>query len=223
MPINDKYGLLIFNFTLFSLFWKNSRVLLQSTWLLQIGNITSETSSMVTSYNQPIPPCHNDQLLWWLGSVSLVLCWHLLVGLGSQMPLKVAESSFGILVRFRKMQDRKELGLNSSAKYLRKRYRCSEIFFLFNIVNKSSLWWRRNLVSMRFNMMNWLLETISLVLVMIGEYKLSIILYLLVTSCGTPLVYYLGIEENRRLAREHFNSRIRIFKKNKVAAWGFNI
>ena len=71
---------------------------------------------------------------------------------------------------------------------------------------------------MRFNMMNWLLETISLVLVMIGEYKLSIILYLLVTSCGTPLVYYLGIEENRRLAREHFNSRIRIFKKKKVAA-----
>ena len=71
---------------------------------------------------------------------------------------------------------------------------------------------------MRFNMMNWLLETISLVLVLIGKYKLFQILYLLVTSCGTPLVYYLGIEENRRLAREYFNSRIRIFKKKKVAA-----
>ena len=71
---------------------------------------------------------------------------------------------------------------------------------------------------MRFNMMNWLLETISLVLVMIGEKKLSTILYVLFTSCGTPLVYYLGIEENRRLAREYFNSRIRIFKNKKVAA-----
>ena len=76
---------------------------------------------MVTSYNQPIPPCHNDQLLWWLGSVSLVLCSHLLVGLRSQSLLKVADSSFGILVRFRKMQDRRDLGLSSSAKYLRKR------------------------------------------------------------------------------------------------------
>ena len=29
------------------------------------------------------------------------------------------------------------------------------------------------------------------------------------------LVYFLGIEENRRLAREHFQSRMRIFTKNK--------
>ena len=29
------------------------------------------------------------------------------------------------------------------------------------------------------------------------------------------LVYFLGIEENRRLAREHFQSRIRIFTRHK--------
>ena len=32
------------------------------------------------------------------------------------------------------------------------------------------------------------------------------------------LVYFLGIEENRKLAREHFQSRIRIFKRNQVAS-----
>ena len=30
-------------------------------------------------------------------------------------------------------------------------------------------------------------------------------------------VYFLGIEENRRVAREHFQSRMRIFTKTKVA------
>ena len=30
--------------------------------------------------------------------------------------------------------------------------------------------------------------------------------YILVMSCGTPIVYYLGIEENRQQAREHFST-----------------
>ena len=84
---------------------------------------------------------------------------------------------------------------------------------------------------MQFNMMNWLLEIISLIPVMFVENVFLNILYLLVNSCGTPpvilihlplfiypiffLVYFLGIEENRRLAREHFQSRMRIFKRNK--------
>ena len=65
-------------------------------------------------------------------------------------------------------------------------------------------------------MINWLVETVSLIMVMFGENLLFIILYLLVTSCSTPLVYYLGIEENRRVAREYFQSRMRIFRKNKL-------
>ena len=62
-------------------------------------------------------------------------------------------------------------------------------------------------------MINWLLETVSLLLVMFNEKQILTILYLLITSCGTPLVYYLGIEENRQKAREYFQSRMRIFKK----------
>ena len=84
-------------------------------------------------------------------------------------------------------------------------------------------------------MINWLLETVSLVLVMIKDDVFLTIFYLLVNSCGTPLVilftffchislflflvYFLGIEENRRMAREHFLSRIRIFKRNQVASF----
>ena len=98
--------------------------------------------------------------------------------------------------RFRKIQDNKINGLSSSAKIARK---------------------RRNLVSMQFNMINWLLETVSLILVMIKTNQIFNILYVLVTSCGTPLVYCLGIEKNRQTAREYFQSRMRIFRKNRVA------
>ena len=99
-----------------------------------------------------------------------------------------------LLSRFRKRQDNK-VGLSSSAKKARR---------------------KQNLVSMQFNMINWLVETVSLFLVIFEDYEFFTILYLLVTSCGAPLVYYLGIEDNRLKAREYFQSRIRIFRK-KVA------
>ena len=73
------------------------------------------------------------------------------------------------IIRFRNKQDEKVIGLSSSARALRK---------------------RRNLVSVQFNFMNWLLETTSLSLLMIGD-RWNVVLnllYLLVNSCGTPLV-----------------------------------
>ena len=69
---------------------------------------------------------------------------------------------------------------------------------------------------MQFNMINWMVEAVSLFLVMFNESEFFDILYLLVTSCGTPLVYYLGIEDNRKKAREYFQSRMRILKKSEV-------
>ena len=101
------------------------------------------------------------------------------------------------MFRFRKRQDRIAPGLSISARNARR---------------------TRNLVSMRFNMINWLLETVSTSLVLVGENRFFTILYLLVNSCGTPLVYYLGIEDNRREAREHFQSHVRIFKRRKDAS-----
>ena len=77
--------------------------------------------------------------------------------------------SFAILLwnRFRKNQDKRAPGLSITARKTRR---------------------TRNLVSMKFNIMNWLLETVSTVLVLIGENRFFTILYLLVNSCGTPLV-----------------------------------
>ena len=47
---------------------------------------------------------------------------------------------------------------------------------------------------MRFNMMNWVLETISIILVTIDEDNVFVtLLFLLVTACGTPLVYLLNV------------------------------
>ena len=98
------------------------------------------------------------------------------------------------------MQDNRITGLSTQAKMTRK---------------------KRNLVSTKFNMFNCLLEGgAGLIVFMVKEKILFNILYLLVTSCGTPLVYYLGMEENRRKAREYFQSRIRIFtpcRGNQVA------
>ena len=74
-------------------------------------------------------------------------------------------------IRSRNKQDENVTGISKSAKVLRK---------------------RRNLVSIQFNLMNWLLETISLILVTIGDNVFWTILYLLLNSCGTPLVVLLN-------------------------------
>ena len=71
--------------------------------------------------------------------------------------------------RFRKKQDENATGISSSSKVLRK---------------------SRNLVSMRFNMFNWMLELVSVLLVMIGENPLLADFHNLVNSCGTPMVSF---------------------------------
>ena len=68
---------------------------------------------------------------------------------------------------------------------------------------------------MKFNLWNWILETISTLIVIIIKNSYSTVIYLLITSCGTPLVYYLGIEENRRQAKARFKEHIKMFKKGR--------
>ena len=71
----------------------------------------------------------------------------------------------------------------------------------------------QNLVTMKFNMINWTLDTtITLALFLVSSTSpLTLILYLTVMSCGTPIVYFMGIEENRQRARDYFRSNMRIF------------
>ena len=75
----------------------------------------------------------------------------------------------------------------------------------------------KNIVTMKFNMLNWVLETIVNILILFNISKLTIVIYITFMSVGTPLVYFMGIEENRKMAKEHFKTHIKIFKrKNQV-------
>ena len=71
----------------------------------------------------------------------------------------------------------------------------------------------RNMVTMKFNMFNWMLETVSTLMMFIFIHRFSTLLYVLVNSCGTPLLYVMGIEENRKMAKEYFKYRMRIISK----------
>ena len=66
---------------------------------------------------------------------------------------------------------------------------------------------------MKFNLINWALETVSTILVIIIPGEIIIIVYILINSCGTPLVYFMGIEENRQATKRLLMSKIRIVQK----------
>ena len=72
---------------------------------------------------------------------------------------------------------------------------------------------------MKFHMFNWILETLSTILVLIdlNLNRFSTLIYIFTISYGTPLVYFMGIEENRKMAQEHFRANMRVFSKNKVS------
>ena len=79
--------------------------------------------------------------------------------------------------RFTLLQNKNTVGLSEAARAKRK---------------------RRNVVTMKFNLLNYLLETVSMVLTLAVRGYLVGLLQILVTSCGTPIVYYLGMEDNRQ-------------------------
>ena len=97
-------------------------------------------------------------------------------------------------VRFREKQNKTVSGISENARKKRK---------------------NRNLVTMKFNLLNWLLEIISTLMVLIDINRFFTLLYVVVGSCGTPLVYFIGIEENRKCVQEYFKLSIRISKRNK--------
>ena len=50
---------------------------------------------------------------------------------------------------------------------------------------------------------------------MISKTDLTVMIYMLVVSCGSPMVYLLGMEENRKKTKEMFRSKIEVFEKKK--------
>ena len=91
---------------------------------------------------------------------------------------------------FLKNQNNKHLGLNEVARTLRK---------------------RRNLVTVKYNLFNWIFETANLLFVLVSPKNNFI--YLFCMSCGPPILYFMGIEENRKATEEYFKSKIRVFDK----------
>ena len=97
-----------------------------------------------------------------------------------------------ISLRVRRSVDNKAPGLSEVARLKRK---------------------NKNLVTMKFNMINSVLEMVATLIVMIRTDELFAVFYIFFTSCGTPLVYYMGIEENRIKAEEYLKENIETFKK----------
>ena len=92
---------------------------------------------------------------------------------------------------FQKTQNEKNVGLSQRASTSRK---------------------RRNLVAAKFNLFNWILETASILLVVVSSRDFQM-LYIFCISCGPPLLYFFGMEENRRAAEDYIKSNIRVFNK----------
>ena len=57
---------------------------------------------------------------------------------------------------------------------------------------------QKDLVSIQFNLMNWVLELVMILMIVTTTDKMFQTSFILVTSIGTPLIYYLGIEANRQ-------------------------
>lgn len=77
---------------------------------------------------------------------------------------------------------------------------------------------QKNLVSIRFNLMNWVLESVMILMIVMTTNKMFQTSFILVTSIGTPLIYYLGIEENRQKIKEFYRNQIKIRKVKDPAA-----
>ena len=122
--------------------------------------------------------------------------WHLLdTGKFSGKELWIENICFNRFIRFRQKQDMNVSGLSNSARMKRR---------------------NRNLVTIKFHLFNWILETLStFIVIILNLNRFSTLIYIFTMSWGTPLVYFMGIEENRKMAQEHFRANMRVFSKSK--------
>ena len=70
---------------------------------------------------------------------------------------------------------------------------------------------------MKCNLLNYILERVSVILMITVDDYFIDILYVTINCCGTPLVYFLGIEENREHAMDYFRSHVKYFRKSEVS------
>ena len=94
---------------------------------------------------------------------------------------------------FLKRQNRKLVGLSESVRLSRK---------------------QRNIVTIKCNLFNWILETTSILFVIVSPK--NNFLYLFLMNCGPPILYFMGVGENRQATEEYFKSKIRVFHKTQA-------
>ena len=74
----------------------------------------------------------------------------------------------------------------------------------------------RNVVTAKFNTMIWLSEICSY-LVLIPQGNFFFVLHFLISGTVSPIMYYLGIEANRKAAKDHIKEMFKeSMKKEKV-------
>ena len=91
---------------------------------------------------------------------------------------------------FVKKQNNKHSGLNKVSRISRK---------------------HKNLVNIKYNLFQWILETINIIFVVISPKNNFI--YLFCMNCGPPILYFMGIAENRKATEEYLKSKIIVFDK----------
>ena len=72
-----------------------------------------------------------------------------------------------------------------------------------------------NLVTMKYNLIISILSIVSSLIFLIIRNRISTMVLLFVISCGSPLVYLMGIEENRKNAKKLLKSNLEVFDKEK--------
>ena len=121
-------------------------------------------------------PQANVKLLWLL---PLYHPFHLLSIITFFSHTLLAPLGYFIIYVFRQKLDCETKGINESSRIARK---------------------NRNIVTTKFNFLIWLSEASS-VFVLVPKGKTFFILYFLISSCVTPILYYIGIEVNRQAVK----------------------
>ena len=72
---------------------------------------------------------------------------------------------------------------------------------------------RRNLVTCKFNFIIWLTELVSGLVVLIPGSQYVKLFYIVTPNIISPVIYYVGIESNRKALKKHLNE---LFKESKA-------
>ena len=72
-----------------------------------------------------------------------------------------------------------------------------------------------NLVTMKYNLIISILSIVSSLIFLIIRNRISTMVLLFVISCGSPIVYLMGIEENRKNTKKLLKLKLEIFDKKE--------